>query len=104
MSTLTTQQQLAAVMDLTDAMLQAAQQQNWEGLNEKETRRRELLAGAFAETSGLQEAKHIAQCITHILDVDKQIIHLSEIGRQALSDKLRGLGRGRRAKAAYQGL
>ena len=92
---------LKQALQLSEAMLHAAEAQDWENLALKEQQRRALFDEAFADTRGHQYPQEISTSIQRILDIDKSIIELSRAGQQQLADKLRGFGRGRIAKSAY---
>lgn len=93
---------LAAILALTEQMLQTARAQDWFGVADQEVRRRQLLAAVFAAPQAF-DAVALRAMVRQVLDFDREIMALVEAGRRALGGELELLQQGQRAAAAYQG-
>lgn len=93
---------LAAIVTLTEQMLQTARAEDWFGVADQEARRRQLLATVFAAPQAF-DAAALKAMIRQVLEFDRDILMLVEAGRRAVSGELELLQQGQRATAAYQG-
>lgn len=93
---------LAAVIGLARAMLNAAEDGNWEEVAKIEAARREEIATCFARTDAHGNAAVIADGIRTLLAIDHQIMLLATNGMGDLGDKLGALRTGSRALQAYE--
>ncbi|CAK0772110.1 flagellar protein FliT [Gammaproteobacteria bacterium] len=90
------------VIELTNQMLQAAKDEEWESLAQIEEERRTLIythpPAPPADPAGRAV---VLQTVQQILDIDRQIISLCQEGQQVLAGKLHSLRVGARARQAY---
>ncbi len=93
---------LAAILTLSEQMLQTARAEDWFGVADQEARRRQLLAAVFAAPQAF-DAVALKAMIRQVLELDRDIMMLVEAGRRALGGELELLQQGQRASAAYQG-
>lgn len=93
---------LAAILTLTEQMLQSARAEDWFGVADQEMRRRQLLAEVFAAPEAF-DAIALKAMIRQVLEFDRDIMMLVEAGRRALGGELELLRQGQRATVAYQG-
>ncbi len=80
------------------AMLEAAAQGDWEGLEVLVSRREPLLAAW--PPAGLDAAALQALCGT-LLELDTQTRRLADAGRREAADQLARIAAGRKARGAY---
>jgi hypothetical protein len=92
---------LAAILTLTEQMLQNAREEDWITVADQEARRRQLLAAVFAAPEAF-DALALKAMIRQVLDFDRDIMALVEAGRRALGGQIELLQQGQRATAAYQ--
>jgi hypothetical protein len=93
---------LAAVIGLARAMLNAAQEDDWEEVARIEAARREEIATCFAHTAAHGNAEVIAERIKTLMAIDHQIVLLATAGMDDLRGKLGALRTGRIARQAYE--
>lgn len=86
---------------LTQAMLAAAEQRDWDRLAELEAERSRLVAACFDPSHSSVDANAMVGCIRRMLDLDRQVIAIAEDGLRDIADELAGIERGRRARRAY---
>jgi len=94
-------EQFSFILNLTESMLLAANKEDWERLSAMEPQRRQHVEQFFSSPANPDEASWIRQGIKRILDVDKQIIQISEKNKQAILDQSNNLSKGRDATRAY---
>lgn len=93
---------LAGVIGLARAMLNAAEEGDWEEVAKIEAARREEIATCFAHTAVHGNAAVIADGIQTLKAIDHQIMLLATTGMDDLRDKLGALRTGRIARQAYE--
>lgn len=91
-------QQIAA---MSQAILAAAQANDWDAVSALEPQRRTLMEAFFAYPVGVADADAVAQGIREVLDVDREVMVLCQQTKDALSQQMGQLTQGRRAEAAY---
>ena len=100
-----TEQQLGAGLSpaiaLTQQMLETVQHQQWDALALLENARRLFLENFFSNPLTLQDRQAIAADVHTILELDRKIIALAEIERQAAMDGIKQQEQARRADRAY---
>ena len=92
------------LLNLTQAMLLAAEAGEWEELGKLEVQRQLALKGLNATNLSPEEGGSvniIAAHIREILSLNKRIIDLSEQGKAKLAQAMGGLHQGRKAVNAY---
>jgi hypothetical protein len=91
------------VLRLSEQMLKAAQDQEWGMLVQIEGERRGLLHTCVARPPDDPQGRAtISWAIQQVLDIDRQIIVLGQMGRQVLAGKIQSLQTGQRARQAYK--
>lgn len=86
---------------LSREMLSLAQSGEWEGVIEREERRRDLIEALLEYPERLDLATRLQSCIREILANDEAIIALGRQEKQGIAEKLENLGQGRKAQRAY---
>jgi hypothetical protein len=99
--TLERQEQLQAILELSEQMLALAENREWEVLAAVEPTRRQLLHRFFSAPPAAEEVGDIALLIQRVLAMDRQIVQWGEVYRRVLMEGLGELGRARRAFHAY---
>ncbi len=103
--TVATEDQISAGLSpaivLTQQMLEMVQHQHWDALALLENQRRLFLENFFSNPLTLQDRQAIAADIHNILELDRKIIALAEIERQAAMDGIKQQEQARRADRAY---
>ena len=89
------------VMALSETMLEAAQEQDWDRLNTLTAQRQPLLEQVFADARRRMSPDALQRCILRLLEIDKRIIQLGQQSQRQMLEKLSDFGRGRKAKQAY---
>lgn len=88
------------LLELTQAMLAAAEQRDWDRLAGLETERSRLIAACLGPTRP-HAAAAMVDCIRRMLEFDRQVIAIAEDGLRDIAGEIAGLERGRRAHRAY---
>lgn len=97
----TRQAHFSHILEISESMLELAQQQEWEGLAEMETYRREHLERFFKTPVETKDAAWLQQGITLVLAIDKQLVNASEAARETIAQTRRGLDIKKAAAEAY---
>lgn len=89
----------ACIMDLTRAMLALAQTQDWDGMAELESRREALLDESAAAPD--PHGAELAELVWQVMDINRQIIVLSEGQQLHYYTQLQEIQMGRSMARAY---
>jgi hypothetical protein len=89
------------VVHLSRKMLTSAQQERWPELIQMEKDRQGMLGQIFSQTISIQQAEAVAAMIRELLAIDREVIALSEAGRQQAAAQMKQLSRQKKAHAAY---
>jgi hypothetical protein len=89
------------LLRLTQAMLAAAENRDWDGLAGIEAERRRLVSLLFDPPASPRDAAATAECIRRMLDLDRRTIAIAETGLRDISSELANVERARRAHRAY---
>ena len=92
---------LNTMLDLTREMLSAAQRQEWPKVVELAAQRQVLLESVFRESIPATETESVAELTRHVHALNEDLIRLSTVSRETLSQALSQISRGRRAQSAY---
>ena len=95
------QEQIDAILELSQQMLDLAQGREWEVLTAIEATRQQKLHQFFSIPAAPEDIAQIAKFIQQVLAMDRQIVEWGEAYRRELMDGLDDLGRARRASVAY---
>ncbi len=90
------------IVNLTEAMLTAAQEGHWEQLAEMQQRRESLLGDCFSEEDSVQDPVSMRQQVAHVMDLDKRIMALARHRQEDLAKTLGDFNVGRQATRAYK--
>jgi hypothetical protein len=93
--------QLGAILELSRAMLAAADREEWEPLVTMETQRRRALEALFSG-EGVMQVSGVPDGVRELLALDRRIIDRGEHLRQQVFQELGRIDQGRRAVRAYQ--
>lgn len=94
--------QSLSVLDLTRAILTAAQADEWDAVSALEEQRQEALERIFAgEVNGETEALLLADMVEQVREMDRTICEMAYRERDAIAAELNRLRRGRRQRQAY---
>lgn len=94
-------QQLDAIVQMSIDMLDLARDQVWEKLEQLEVLRRDLVGTCFQSPAAADEAQMMADYISRILDINREITVLTEAGRQEAGQRVHSLGTAKQAHRAY---
>lgn len=86
--------------DLTEKMLQAARNSQWDDLTELESTRRNLIFQIFSPPE-YNPAPTDSECLSQLQNLDQQIISLCHAGQQVLAHQIKVLQLGKRVNQAY---
>lgn len=92
--------ELAEILSLSAAMLEAARGQDWVAVANLESARGALLRGLL-EGGERPAVEVLAAVLRQVLETDRDLIALGESAHAALAGELAGLKRGRSARSAY---
>jgi hypothetical protein len=91
---------------LTDRMLACARDHQWDGIGELENRRRQLFEQLLGNTGNeppdTAQARQLAAVIRNVLERDRELIRLGEVGRKEALEVLGAIQEGKRARRAYE--
>lgn len=93
---------LAAVIELAQAMLSAAEREDWETVAHIETVRGDAIAACCAGLGAHGNVAAVADSIRVVLAMDQQVMQLATATMIDLQDKLGVLRSGRVARQAYE--
>lgn len=91
---------LNQAVQMTEAMLVASEQADWDTLCELELTRRKTIAAMFAEPLLMTHAEQ--EQVKKVIELDKAIIALAETGRAGLGERIRSFDKGRQVSKQYQ--
>lgn len=89
------------VLELTQKMLHAAQNSEWEKLTELESERYKLIFHRIFSPPSYRPVPNLSQIIQQLQNIDQQIIALCQEGQQVLANQIKALRIGQRARQAY---
>jgi len=90
---------LNSIIDMTQKMLDHAQQQEWEALNLLEEKRRTLITAFFDQQKTLSDAHQIS--IQTIIQLDEKTQQLVTTKRNDVGQSIQSLGQKRHVHSAY---
>ncbi|NOZ52443.1 MAG: flagellar protein FliT [Gammaproteobacteria bacterium] len=94
-------QQWRSILNLTEKMLDASNEEEWDALVSFEAQRGKLLSVFFAKAVSLSEAQAIRNGIAEIMTTDKKICGLSASAHFKIGEKLNKLATHKNASSAY---
>lgn len=94
---------LGRMIELSDLMLQAAQNQDWEAVMQMQKLRDEFIY-SFFEQKLLIDSTRLADDISYILSADKDIESLAKDESHQLQRQLKKLAQGKTAVKAYSNI
>jgi hypothetical protein len=97
----TIQSQWQDVMEMSHAMLSAAQAQEWEVVPRMEAERRILIEAFFENNVLATQADEVASGIHELMAIDREMMTLCDKSKESMSHQLGNLTQGRRARVAY---
>jgi hypothetical protein len=89
------------LISLTQAMLEQAESSAWDEVIETEAKRRELMGVFFSIPVQPELASTVAEGITTIMAMDRDIIKLGQTEKQGMEQVLRQMEQGKKAVKAY---
>ncbi len=89
------------LLELTQAMLAAAERRDWNRLAELEAERSRLVAACFGPPRANRDSAAMVGCIRRMLELDREVIAIAENGLRDIAGEIASLERGRRAHRAY---
>lgn len=89
------------LLELTQAMLAAAERRDWDRLAELETERSRFVAACFGPPRSNQDSAAMVGCIRRMLELDREVIAIAENGLRDIAGEIADIERGRRAHRAY---
>ncbi len=93
--------QWKCALDLTDEMLQAARQADWESVAKLESQRQPVLVTIFDRPAEKANVRMIAENVQHIVDADVEIRRLGEARLGHLQAELAGIKKNQKATLVY---
>jgi len=97
------QAQLAErLLELTQEMLQLARAKDWPALAEREQQRHQLARDLFAQPVPREHAPTVADCVRKVLDIDQELITLTEKGRDEAARAMQEVRTGQKARDTYR--
>lgn len=90
------------LLTLTREMLELARRQDWAGLAQRELERQDVARELFASPVPREDASTVADCVRQVLDLDQELITLSEAGREDAARAMQEVRTGREAAKAYR--
>jgi hypothetical protein len=92
---------LSQALVMSQQMLKAARNKEWQRLSELEASQRNLLSTLFEGSSKASEEVLDETVLVRIYDINQQVLDLVKLTRDMTQKKIRGLGAGRKAIRAY---
>ncbi len=90
------------IIELTERMLRTAETAAWDELVQLEEERRALIYTDLPVLPADPQGQEAVKCaVQQILDTDRKVIDLCEIGQRELAEKIRSFQIGQRAQRAY---
>lgn len=90
------------LLELTQSMLAHARAGEWADLAAKEDRRQRLARDLFATPVPAEAASVVADCVRQVLDLDQELIQLTEAGREEAAKAVKNAQKGQQAASAYR--
>ena len=97
-------QQIKLLRLMSIEMLELAQTGAWDEAIHWESQRRALLEALFQQTPPAELTPALVETVQAMLSSDAQLQALARVEMEKLSDYLKSIGQGRRARQAYQSL
>ena len=94
---------LDAALAVSEEMVGAAKDEDWQRLAELETKRHELIRSAFDKPIAPSDGDNVAAVVGRIQAINQSLITLGNQGREKLAGALNRMADGRRALSAYAG-
>jgi len=94
-------EQLSVILNLTESMLVAAKNEEWEQLIEIGSERYQYLAQFSVFSSTPADAPWVRQGLERVLEIDKHIVQMSEKRKNTLAETNKNLSKGQAASKAY---
>ena len=94
---------LDAALVVSEQMLGAAKEEDWQRLIDLETKRHDLIRSAFAKPIARSDGDNVAAVVGRIQAINQSLIALGNQGREKLAGALNRMATGRRALSAYAG-
>lgn len=92
------------ITGMTQLMLSHARSGEWDTVIAMESQRQDKMREFFEVSVPLEAAQGIAEGISQVMALDKEIMSLGESGISKLGDDLTRINRGKKAQFAYQKL
>ncbi len=89
------------VLDLTDDMLRAAREADWESVATLEAERQPVVVTIFDCPAEKHNVRKVAENVQHIVDADVEIRRLGEARLSDLQDALAGIKQKQKVSLAY---
>ncbi len=94
---------LDAALAVSEEMVGAAKDEDWQRLVELETKRHDLIRSAFAKPIARSDGDNVAAVVGRIQAINQSLMALGNQGREKLASALNRMATGRRALSAYAG-
>jgi hypothetical protein len=94
---------LADILNMTDRMVLAADQSDWDTVGDLESERKRLIQSLFCDPLPASLMPDLAGGIRKVLEANKEIAALGGESRQKLAGELQQLNQRRKAQQAYSG-
>lgn len=91
-----------AILHASEALLDAAQAANWDGLSELAAERDALIRDYFSKPVTVENALQIQDKITQLLAMDDQVLGFARKEQDNLLPALKAFSKGKKAINAYQ--
>lgn len=103
MNTLSRQNQLESLVNISNQMLLLAQQSQWDDLPELETQRQDFMYQVFENKNmdGIKNIVDIEQSISEILSINQQIECLAQQNKKEIKQQFSGLKKQHHVHSAY---
>lgn len=95
-------EKLAAAVELSNRIVQVAEEKDWHQLGRLDQQRKGLLEDVFSDASRLKADSELKRAVQKIIQLNEQALHLCAESRESLSADGHKIKRGREAVAAYQ--
>jgi hypothetical protein len=92
--------ELVSIKECSEEMLQMALSEQWDGIENKQEERDNLLTAFFSQELAL-ESEFIAKNINAVLNIDSQIVNLVRNYKNELQSELKKIVHGKNAVKAY---
>ena len=91
----------AYILNITKAMLDAAKTEDWQKLTEMEPLRKQYLDEFFVSPVTAEESPWVKLGIERIMEIDKQLIAISEQAKRSMVNSRSNMTKGQNAAKAY---